>query len=150
MIQIIGIDGPKLGQRAHCGLERMLAARATSRLRQSSDAEIGSRSTKVRVPVDCGPDGAMDCNILELRGGESHGEDAGDILGMKIWCTRLPAGCMSTPDESRGARSKRSDGRSSAAEGRPTVGVAMGEHNKCRDSLPVATKASSAANGTVW
>jgi endonuclease YncB( thermonuclease family) len=34
VIHIIGIDTPKLGQKAHCGLERMLAARATSRLRQ--------------------------------------------------------------------------------------------------------------------
>ena len=33
-IHIIGIDTPKLGQKAHCGLERMLAARAMSRLRQ--------------------------------------------------------------------------------------------------------------------
>src|SRR5579885_2161824 len=32
-IHIVGIDAPKLGQAAHCGVERMLAARATSRLR---------------------------------------------------------------------------------------------------------------------
>jgi endonuclease YncB( thermonuclease family) len=34
VIHIIGIDTPKLGQKGHCGLERMLAARAMSRLRQ--------------------------------------------------------------------------------------------------------------------
>jgi hypothetical protein len=33
-IRLVGFDAPELGDHAHCGLERMLAARATSRLRQ--------------------------------------------------------------------------------------------------------------------
>jgi len=33
-IRLVGFDAPELGGRAHCGIERMLAARATSRLRQ--------------------------------------------------------------------------------------------------------------------
>jgi endonuclease YncB( thermonuclease family) len=33
-IRLVGFDAPELGGHAHCGLERMLAARATSRLRQ--------------------------------------------------------------------------------------------------------------------
>jgi endonuclease YncB( thermonuclease family) len=32
-IRLVGFDAPELGDHAHCGLERMLAARATSRLR---------------------------------------------------------------------------------------------------------------------
>ena len=33
-IRVVGFDAPELGGHAHCGIERMLAARATSRLRQ--------------------------------------------------------------------------------------------------------------------
>jgi hypothetical protein len=33
-IRLVGFDAPEFGDHAHCGLERMLAARATSRLRQ--------------------------------------------------------------------------------------------------------------------
>ena len=33
-IRLVGFDAPELGGHAHCGIERMLAARATSRLRQ--------------------------------------------------------------------------------------------------------------------
>ncbi len=32
--RLVGFDAPELGGHAHCGLKRMLAARATSRLRQ--------------------------------------------------------------------------------------------------------------------
>jgi endonuclease YncB( thermonuclease family) len=43
-IRLVGFDAPELGEDAHCGLERMLAARATSRLRQiiqlSSDIDL--------------------------------------------------------------------------------------------------------------
>jgi endonuclease YncB( thermonuclease family) len=33
-IRLVGFDAPELGGHARCGLERTLAARATSRLRQ--------------------------------------------------------------------------------------------------------------------
>jgi endonuclease YncB( thermonuclease family) len=33
-IRLVGFDAPELGDHAHCFIERMLAARATSRLRQ--------------------------------------------------------------------------------------------------------------------
>ncbi len=33
-VRLVGFDAPETGSRAHCGLQRMLAARATSRLRQ--------------------------------------------------------------------------------------------------------------------
>jgi endonuclease YncB( thermonuclease family) len=43
-IRLIDFDAPELGGQARCGLERMLAARATSRLRQmirnSEDIEL--------------------------------------------------------------------------------------------------------------
>jgi endonuclease YncB( thermonuclease family) len=36
-IRLVGFDAPELGYHAHCGLERMLAARATLRLRQMTN-----------------------------------------------------------------------------------------------------------------
>src|SRR5258708_15621366 len=62
VIHIIGIDTPKLGQKAHCGLERMLAARATSRLRQI--LRSGERIEVEKVAFSCrpGPDGPTSFN----------------------------------------------------------------------------------------
>jgi endonuclease YncB( thermonuclease family) len=61
-IRLVGFDAPELGGHAHCGLERMLAARASSRLRQmirnSDDVDLQI--------VDCscrpGTEGTMACN----------------------------------------------------------------------------------------
>jgi endonuclease YncB( thermonuclease family) len=44
-IRLVGFDAPELGGHAHCGLERMLAARATSRLRQIIRYGGGGTST---------------------------------------------------------------------------------------------------------
>ena len=80
-IHIVGIDAPKLGQAAHCGVERMLAARATSRLRPI--IRSGERIEVDRVACSCRPgmDGAADCaglrNCGELK---VDGVDAGDML----------------------------------------------------------------------
>jgi endonuclease YncB( thermonuclease family) len=62
VIHIVGIDTPKLGQKAHCGLERMLAARATSRLRQI--VRNGHRIEIDKVACSCRPgtDGSTVCN----------------------------------------------------------------------------------------
>ena len=81
VIQIIGIDTPKLGQKAHCGLERMLAARATSRLRQIMRS--GERIEVDKVACSCRPgtDGSTVCNDSQNCGEvKVDGEDAGDIL----------------------------------------------------------------------
>src|SRR5215470_18103715 len=62
VIHIVGIDTPKLGQKAHCGLERMLAARATSRLRQI--VRSGERIEVEKVACSCrlGADDSTACN----------------------------------------------------------------------------------------
>jgi micrococcal nuclease len=81
VIHIIGIDTPKLGQRAHCGLERMLATRATSRLRQI--VRSGHRIEIDKVACSCRPgtDGSTVCNEVQNCGEvKVDGEDAGDIL----------------------------------------------------------------------
>ena len=81
VIHIIGIDTPKLGQRAHCGRERMLAARATSRLRQI--VRSGHRIEIDKVACSCRPrtDGSTVCNDHQNCGEvKVDGEDAGDIL----------------------------------------------------------------------
>lgn len=81
MIHIVGIDAPKLGQAAHCGVERMLAARATSRLRQI--IRSAERIEVDRVACSCRPgmDGAPGCAELRNCGElKVDGADAGDIL----------------------------------------------------------------------
>src|ERR1700761_3294052 len=61
-IRLVGFDAPELGDHAHCGLERMLAARATSRLRQMIQM---SNDIDLQI-VDCacrpGTAGTMACN----------------------------------------------------------------------------------------
>src|SRR6202030_2919791 len=61
-IRLVGFDGPELGGHAHCGIERMLAARATSRLRQI----IGAGDDIDLQLVDCscrpGTEGTRWCN----------------------------------------------------------------------------------------
>ena len=80
-IRLIDFDAPELGGHAHCGLERMLAARATSRLRQmiqlSTDIDLQS--------VDCswrpGTEGTRACNFGRACGYlTADGKDVGDVL----------------------------------------------------------------------
>jgi endonuclease YncB( thermonuclease family) len=79
-IRLVGFDTPELGDHAHCGLERMLAAPATSRLRQmiqlSSDIDLQI--------VDCscrpGTAGTIACNYGRACGYLTiDGQDAGDV-----------------------------------------------------------------------
>jgi endonuclease YncB( thermonuclease family) len=61
-IRLVGFDAPELGGRAQCGIERMLAARATSRLRRSSASvpiSIYSWSIVAAGPEPKGRDGAI-------------------------------------------------------------------------------------------
>src|SRR5437899_12625274 len=51
-VPLVGFDAPELGSRAHCGLERMLAARATSRLRQV--VRTGGDLDRKLIPVHAG------------------------------------------------------------------------------------------------
>ncbi len=52
-VRLVGFDAPELGRRAHCGLERMLAARATSRLRQL--VRTGGDLDLKLIPCSCRP-----------------------------------------------------------------------------------------------
>jgi hypothetical protein len=87
LIHIVGIETRKLGQKAHCGLERMLAARATSRLRQI--VRSGERIEVEKVACSCRPgtDGSTVCNDFQNCGEvKVDGEDAGDILAHPYAC----------------------------------------------------------------
>jgi endonuclease YncB( thermonuclease family) len=80
-IRLLGYDPPELGARAHCGLERMLAARATSHLRQVIRTG-GDLDLRV-VPCSCRPgtEGTMRCNRGRTCGVLTvEGEDVADIL----------------------------------------------------------------------
>ena len=52
-VRLVGFDAPELGSRAHCGLERILAARATSRLRQL--VRTGGDLDLKLIPCSCRP-----------------------------------------------------------------------------------------------
>jgi len=58
-IRLVGFDAPELGGQAHCGLERMLAARATLRLRQL--VRTGGDLDLKLIPCSCRPGFEGDC-----------------------------------------------------------------------------------------
>jgi endonuclease YncB( thermonuclease family) len=80
-IRLVGFDAPELGGHARCGLERMLAARATSRLRQL--VRTGGDLDLKLTPCSCRPgtEGTMACNYGRACGVLTvEGEDVGDVL----------------------------------------------------------------------
>jgi len=80
-IRLVGFDAPELGGHARCGLERMLAARATSRLRQL--VRTGGDLDLKLIPCSCRPgtEGTMACNYGRACGVLTvEGEDVGDVL----------------------------------------------------------------------
>jgi endonuclease YncB( thermonuclease family) len=102
-IRLIGFNAPELGKHAHCGLERMLAARATSRLRQliknSDDIDLQI--------VDCacppGTEGTMACNYKRACGYLTiDGQDVGDVLIAENLAHPLMCGKYSCPRRSHG------------------------------------------------
>jgi endonuclease YncB( thermonuclease family) len=108
-IRLVGFDAPELGDHAHCGLERMLAARATSRLRQMIQ---NSDDIDLQI-VDCscrpGTQGTMACNYRRACGYLTiDGQDVGDVLIAenlahplmcgKYSCPRRQSWCPRVPD----------------------------------------------------
>jgi endonuclease YncB( thermonuclease family) len=108
-IRLVGFDAPELGGHTRCSLERTLAARATSRLRQmikmSDDIDLQI--------VDCscrpGTEGTMACNYKRACGYLTvDGQDVGDVLIAeslahpllcgKYSCPRRKPWCPSVPD----------------------------------------------------
>ena len=97
-IRLVGFDAPELGDHAHCGLERMLAARATSRLRQMIQM---SNDIDLQI-VDCscrpGTAGTMACNYGRACGYLTiDGQDAGDVLIAENLAHPLMCGKYSCP-----------------------------------------------------
>jgi endonuclease YncB( thermonuclease family) len=81
-IRLVGFDAPELGGHARCGLERTLAARAASRLRQmirtSDDIDLQIVEWSCRP----GTEGTMACNYKRACGYLTvDGQDVGDVLG---------------------------------------------------------------------
>jgi endonuclease YncB( thermonuclease family) len=79
-IRLVRFDAPEFGQHAHCGLERMPAARATSRLRQmiklSGDIDLQIVACSYRP----GTEGTKACNYERACGYLTvDGQDVGDF-----------------------------------------------------------------------
>jgi endonuclease YncB( thermonuclease family) len=80
-IRLVGFDAPELGDHGHSGLERMLAARATSRLRQMTQLS-GDIYLQI-VACACRPstEGTKACNYGRACGYLTlDGQDADDVL----------------------------------------------------------------------
>jgi endonuclease YncB( thermonuclease family) len=97
-IRLVGFDAPELGDHAHCGLERMLAARATSRLRQM--IQLSSDINLQIVDCSCRPGtaGTMACNYGRACGYLTiDGQDVGDVLIAENLAHPLVCGKYSCP-----------------------------------------------------
>ena len=108
-IRLVGFDAPELGGHAHCGLERMLAARATSRLRQMIKLSDDIDLQLVECSCRPGTEGTMACNYKRACGYLTvNGKDAGDVLIAenlahpyvcgKYSCPRRQSWCPLVPD----------------------------------------------------
>jgi endonuclease YncB( thermonuclease family) len=97
-IRLVGFDAPELGGHAHCGLERMLAARATSRLRQL--IRTGGNLDLKLIPCSCRPgtEATMACNYGRACGLLTvEDEDVGEILMAENLAHPLVCGRYSCP-----------------------------------------------------
>jgi endonuclease YncB( thermonuclease family) len=97
-IRLVGFDAPELGDHAHCGLERMLAPRATSRLRQMIQM-INDIDLQI---LDCacrsGTAGTMACNYGGAFGYLTiDGQDVGDVVIAENLAHPLMCGKYSCP-----------------------------------------------------
>jgi endonuclease YncB( thermonuclease family) len=80
-IRLVGFDAPELGRHARCGLERMLAARATSRLRQIVKSSVDIDLQIIDCSCRPGTEGTMACNYKRACGYLTvDGQDVGDVL----------------------------------------------------------------------
>jgi endonuclease YncB( thermonuclease family) len=80
-IRLIDFDAPELGGHAHCAIERMLAARATSRLRQMIQISEDIDLQIVQCSCRSGTEGTRACNWGRACGYLTvDGRDVGDVL----------------------------------------------------------------------
>jgi endonuclease YncB( thermonuclease family) len=97
-IHLVDFEAPELGRHAHCGLERMLAARATSRLRQI--IRTGDDIDLQLIECSCRPgtEGTRWCNYGRACGYLTvNGRDVGDILTAENLAHPLVCGQFSCP-----------------------------------------------------
>jgi len=97
-IHLVDFEAPELGKRAHCGLERMLAARATSRLRQiirtGDDVDLQLIECSCRL----GTEGTRWCNYGRVCGFLAvNGHNVADILIAENLAHPLICGQFSCP-----------------------------------------------------
>ncbi len=92
-IRLAGMDAPAIGRNAHCGLERMLAARAASRLRQL----IRSGEVDLQlIPCACAPgtENSARCNqghacgVLSVSGEDVATTMIAENLAHPVSCGR--------------------------------------------------------------
>jgi endonuclease YncB( thermonuclease family) len=98
-IRLVGFDAPELGDHARCGLERMLAARAASRLRQM--IQVSNDIDLQIVECSCRPGTAstMACNYGRACGYLTiDGQDVGDALIGEQLAHPLMCGKYSCPN----------------------------------------------------
>jgi endonuclease YncB( thermonuclease family) len=97
-IRLVGFDAPELGAHARCGLERMLAARATSRLRQMIKLSDDIDLQIVECSCRPGTEGTMACNYGRACGYLAvDGQDVGDVLIAENLAHPLVCGKYSCP-----------------------------------------------------
>jgi endonuclease YncB( thermonuclease family) len=97
-IRLVGFDAPELGQQARCGLERMLAARAASRLRQMISRADDIDLQIVECSCRIGTEGTKVCNYGRVCGYLTvDGQDVGDVLIAENLAHPLACGKYSCP-----------------------------------------------------
>ena len=98
IIHLIDFEAPELGRRAHCGLERMLAARATSRLRQIIRTADDIDVQLIECSCSPGTEGTRWCNYGPACGYLTvNGRDVGHILIAENLAHPLICGQFSCP-----------------------------------------------------
>jgi endonuclease YncB( thermonuclease family) len=94
--RLVGFDTPESGDRAQCPSERILAARATVRLRELLAGKVELK----RVPCSCHPgtEGTPQCNYSRLCAKLSiDGRDVGELLIAEGLAHRYVCGSTSCP-----------------------------------------------------
>ena len=97
-IHLVDFEAPELGRHAHCGLERMLAARATSRLRQIIRADDDIDLQVIECSCRPGTEGTRWCNHGRACGYLTvNGRNVGDLLVAENLAHPLVCGQFSCP-----------------------------------------------------
>lgn len=114
--RLVGFDAPELGSHARCGIERMLAARAWSRLHQL----VASAQQIDLKPVACscrpGTEGTPACNYGRAAPYcASTARTSARCSLPKGWRTLSTAGATPAHGASRGARSRAPTGTDRAS-----------------------------------